>query len=114
VGKFKAGDRVAVYGLDNNLEPVRIISTVTEVLPNGQLYLDEASSVAPKLYDFSMAHPKQCRKLKKRPRRRVWINSYPDGSLGNTNMSLEDARLMGGAYGVPTEFLEVTKGAGRG
>ena len=61
--KFKVGDRVAVYGLERNLEPIRIVSTVTDILSNGHLYLDEATSVSPTLYDFSMAHPKQCRKL---------------------------------------------------
>jgi hypothetical protein len=82
---FQVGDRVAVYGLDGNCELVRIKTTITGLPANGQLYLDEKDTVKTTVprYDFSMAHPKQCRRLVKKPRRRVWVNQYTEGVYGS-------------------------------
>lgn len=60
---FKAGDKVAVYGLNNHLEPVRVVSTVIKV-EDGMVHLDEKTSYRAPDYDFSLAHPKQCRKIR--------------------------------------------------
>jgi hypothetical protein len=75
MSKFKIGDRVAVYVLDRHLENRRVIATVTQVLPNGQLYTDQEDT---KDFDVSMVHPKHCRLLKpKKKPRSVWIYNGP-------------------------------------
>jgi hypothetical protein len=78
--KFKAGDRIAVYGLDGNFNPVRVVTTVTDVLDEGILYTDEDTSVKRPDYDFSIVHPKQCRKIK--GPRSVWLYR---GTLNDPN-----------------------------
>ncbi len=68
---FKVGDRVAVYGLDRNLENARVTATITQILDSGQVYTDRENLYP---FDATMVHPKQCRKLKHKPKpRRVWI-----------------------------------------
>ncbi len=62
--KFKVGDRVAVYDGD------RIVGVIGAIHKEGGLLvcLDEAYGGA-KSY-----HPKQCRRLVKKQRRRVWLS----------------------------------------
>ncbi len=112
---FQVGDRVVVYGVlgIHPCDPSEVLYANSGY--RGQVTSRfEANPVTVRLDGYGIIpaghlveiHPKQCRRLKK-ARRRVWINSYPDGSLGNTNMSLEGAQLMCGTSGVPTEFVEV-------
>lgn len=62
--KFKVGDRVVKY--DSNLKPSK--GTVVKIYEDGCLSLDIGAEEI-RLF----AHPKQCRLLIKKPRRRVWI-----------------------------------------
>lgn len=64
--KFKVGDRVAVY---YPRCPIRNHAEITEVYPDGSLLVK---------YDYDLtyrfaAHPKQCRRLVKKERRKIWI-----------------------------------------
>jgi hypothetical protein len=116
---FQVGDRVAVYGLDGNCELVRIKTTITGFASSGQLYLDEKDTVrltVPK-YDFSVAHPKQCRRLVKKVRRRIWIEPYVLTSMarsqsegwkycGLDSVGIQPNEVYPGAV----EFVEVRKG----
>lgn len=96
--KFEIGQRVAVYFWDR-----RCTGEVISVLPNGSLEvkLDSYSS-------GTSVHPKQCRRLVKKPRRRVWIKwqTMPKTlePLGNVFVSRLDRSENGWV-----EFAEVRK-----
>jgi hypothetical protein len=66
---FTVGDRVAVY-----ISGQRMTGTVHEELEFGNLKV-RCDIGAP--FGYPIVHPKQCRKLKKKARRRVWI--HPEG-----------------------------------
>jgi hypothetical protein len=74
--KFKEGDRVAAYGTDANGDPVVVRAEVVSLNADGTLGL-RGDTYKDELYDFSCVHPKQCRRLVKRERRRVWC--FDDG-----------------------------------
>lgn len=61
--KFKVGDRVAVYG------PERDVGTISEVNGRGFVRMDPDDNN----FDTNWFHPKQCRRLVKKERRRVWV-----------------------------------------
>lgn len=65
--KFKPGDRVAVY-----LGKGRITGVVTRINEGDILTVEELKPLG--FGEAIAAHPKQCRKLKPRERRRVWIS----------------------------------------
>jgi hypothetical protein len=71
MSKFQVGDRVAVYGLAGDLTSIRVAATVTDINPDGTLSLneDDAFKRGYDGYDFTMVHPKQCRKLKKKEKK---------------------------------------------
>jgi hypothetical protein len=63
--KFKVGDRVAYY-----LSSHRRTGKVLSVHANASLQVDE-DNASPR-WEYNV-HPKQCRKLVKKPRRKVFI-----------------------------------------
>lgn len=75
--KFKVGDIVAVYGISPNLEPFRLVATLTAIDESGYVYTDESKHPPRRAGDpdISMVHIKQCRKLKKTKRRRIIIKA---------------------------------------
>jgi hypothetical protein len=72
MSKFKVGDRIAVRGVDGNLNPIRIETTVREVDEKGLIHTDDRDTflAGPFGYDLTLVHPIQCRKLK-RPKKVV-------------------------------------------
>lgn len=110
MNKFKVGDKVAIYGCDENGNAIRIVSRVTGDLGNGIYYTDEDTSHLIGHYDLSMVHEKQCRKIVTvKGKRRVYI----------CERHLKDTFLKGGSnlFHVTTkhsapddvEFVEVRK-----
>lgn len=79
--KFKVGEKVAVYTGTESPERLKIaIRSVGRVVGdwNDELIRVEISNGGP-TFGF---HPKQCRRLVKKPRRRVWIDKgFLDGKL---------------------------------
>lgn len=67
--QFKVGDRVRIYGFHIDDAGHVMDRTIDEVCDNGLLGTDGGEYV----------HPKQCRRLVKRERRRVWVNVYGGG-----------------------------------
>lgn len=113
MSKFHVGDRVAVYGpawspghegrmVSHKAEVVAVIDACT-------LHIRPADG---KLY---FVHPKQCRRLKKRERRRVWVGQIrvitPKQDLRFMEARFtEPSDYEGTADGKPwIEFIEVRK-----
>lgn len=106
MSKFKVGDRVAVYNSDLDM-PMRIITTL--------IILDQETGRFQIQYNknYYWVHPNQCRRLKKKERRRIWIyptivdeilSDHPKESGYRTmvfNAPREDVGLI--------EFIEVRK-----
>jgi hypothetical protein len=59
------GDKVAVYGIDNNFQPIRVVSEVEHIYDDGAIGLEHATAFKEKEYDFTIVHAKQCRRLGK-------------------------------------------------
>lgn len=96
--KFKAGDRVAVYdGAD------RAVGRVSAIFSSANYLLVALDSDQPPRLRGKRWHPKQCRKLVKRERRRVWLMR---GQLeqGYGVIAAEYFQPEGNAY---AEFVEV-------
>lgn len=66
--KFKVGDKVVVYGILDKSIPERAIAEIKSIHDDGNLRLVFRNG------SFSMsAFPQQCRRLVKKPRRKLWI-----------------------------------------
>lgn len=102
--KFKVGDKVAVYDRTYNL--ARGVGKVVEIDDH------PATGVrvrVPNYQDFWF-HPKQCRRLVKKERRRMWVRFDQHGTVlststrfpsGNPDYSMLNSELV--------EFVEVKK-----
>ena len=108
MSKPKAWDLVAHYS-----EHGRTVHKVLSVRPDGKLDLKSNLGSS---YDSFIAHPKQCRRLIKKPKRRVWIQQNAINVLERT--SGIHATSLGGSFlgdilTVPfegaIEFIEVRK-----
>jgi hypothetical protein len=96
---FQVGDRVRVYGIVVRMfgagEAIKKVATVTSV-DDELLILDDGG-------DAFYAHPKQCRRLVKKERRRYWLNpnisAHYDGTFWIDNKPHEGW----------IEFVEVKK-----
>lgn len=106
---FKVGDRVAVYGATqtgySGVVFERKTGTIKEIEPARGAWFNVLLDGAKQTYTF---HPKQCRLVKKKERRRMWISE----------MHLEHHLKVGDptyAYSYPdlvtepVEFVEVRK-----
>lgn len=91
---FKVGDRVRVYiGLDEPLE-----GKILEIgQTTGHLRLEE---------HFGFYHPKQCRRLIKKKRRRVWLMYTHESDLMSAYGKKPPACPAGSSF---SEFIEVKK-----
>ncbi len=78
---FKPGDRIHVYGFDSEDASKVLTRKVVSIGLNGLLETDAGEYV----------HPRQCRKLVKKPRREWWLSLYDDGS-GSAFPTLSDAK----------------------
>lgn len=86
MSKFKVGDRVAVY--DNGHRQVGVVGQIGDTTGSKNIRVDAVKSQLHSPWKFSWFHPKQCRRLIKRERRRVFIqekdvpnneqSDYPD------------------------------------
>lgn len=88
--KFEKGERCAVYGSvkDNHRNILYLRGArceVVEVIASDELLVKADVDG----WKYSV-HPKQCRRLKRRERRRVWINFHEDGRH-HVHMSKESA-----------------------
>lgn len=110
MSKFKAGDRVRVYGYLGQKHPVSasvttvhtdelIVNIDVQIRPG--VFLDGPDAVCVSV------SPKQCRRLIKKPKRRVWINvkDLPGGTSGHAHY------LINKPHNQPQyiEFVEVKK-----
>jgi hypothetical protein len=98
MSRFKSGDRVAIYSGTK-----RWTGTVEQCSADDMLLrvaLHPSGTV-------TGAHPKQCRKLVKKYRRRVWLHCYEDGRVEHA------LKLHTPTCGVPCtfcrEFVEVKR-----
>lgn len=119
--KFKIGDRVAVYGFRpteiGTACSGRIVysrkdrGTVSTITADDELVVDfDGGTVAE-------VHPKQCRLLKKKPLRRIWVPKR--GQFLRMNIEKSADELLDYLEVVPatrrwfTEFVEVRRPAPR-
>lgn len=72
---FKIGDRIRIYGVDKNLNPASTCATIANFTDKGLIIVAEKDEAKCKvmLWDFTLPHPKQCRKVKKKEPRRIWV-----------------------------------------
>lgn len=104
--KFAVGDRVRVYGwFGSTADPCLSDTpcTIERIDDSGHLY------VRPKKWNKQViVHPKQCRKLIKKERRRVWIAREGLASIpacSTRNISVSDHVR----FSDDIEFIEVVK-----
>lgn len=117
---LKVGDRVVVY--DDGRRLVGRIVQIGDSTGSTNIRVDGVRSQQCKSWGFGWFHPKQLRRLKKRPLRRVWIpkdaitqaegcesNCIIAGEGGPWNVRLKEPE----ARNIPsgwTEFVEVKRG----
>lgn len=70
MSKFNVGDKIRMYGAGSEGRSFRAPATIEKIV-DGMIYTTTGV----------WCHPKQCRRLVKRKRRSVWIESHHDGSL---------------------------------
>lgn len=103
MSEFKVGDRVRVYGFGDSPEQKPQKGTIETVCENGWLWVQEDQSE-----DELRCHSKQCRRLKKKERTRIWIplSDVPSGPgvtvMGATIHSVDPHTNY-------LEFIEVKK-----
>jgi hypothetical protein len=95
--KFSVGERVVVYYINEKDKGI-----VSGILDNNLLKIMVDT---PNGFRFVTAHPKQCRRLKKRePRRRVWVRFYESGHADSVMSGSPDKEFFEWH-----EFIEVRK-----
>jgi len=100
MSELKPGDRVAVYW------GKRCVGTVEMIRNDGLLQISvENGSTS----DTWIAHPKQCRKLVKKERRRVWFEKVDIGQNHWNGYSNEKEIWESLKPGERVEFIEVRK-----
>lgn len=108
VSNFKRGDRVSVVGGICNTEEDECLETdiykVSRVREDGAVILTDEDGERL----VGMAHPRQCRRLVKRERRRVWVR------WAENELSIDDVSGPKFLDGVPVEFVEVKAKRGKG
>lgn len=86
MSKFKVGTRVSMYHGEE-----RETGTIKQINENGSLYI-QVDGQDPR--DESLYHQKQCRLLKKKERRRFWINTcslkYINHRAFNSKLAADD------------------------
>lgn len=105
---LQVGDRIAVYGIDGNGAPIRKTATIESFTKEGAVYVTDPESlhkVGPAGYDLTMPHPKSCRRLVKKPRRRVWVKMPTDFHPQHLTNGMVSVVPVAGW----SEFVEVRK-----
>lgn len=102
--KYKEGDRVKVYATLNG-SVAETKGTFTRFRPDGMMYVNLDGRRGE-----IVAHPKQCRRLVKKQRRRVWIresvlNEYFQGGDKWSDVAISGERLEED----DVEFIEARK-----
>lgn len=109
---FKVGDRVRVFGIIKSLAAGEVIGCVGE---HNDMFVVDANA-SPEYVRVQcdsgvkyLAHPKQCRRLVKKQRRRVCIRYGPDGEWAWLFKNQQEAVLSLEQYpgSKIAEFLEV-------
>lgn len=105
--EFKVGDRVRVYGWFGGKDDPSLADQACEVIDVEGTRL----VVRPKHWTKNViAHAKQCRRLVKKERRRVWLKPNPGGYNAYYHWEMK-AELCLSETPIPewTEFIEVKK-----
>lgn len=115
--EFKSGDRVIIYGGAmkewDNLEFVACDGargTVTH-FNGGNMYVRDVDGAGGNI----VVHPKQCRRLKKKTRRTVWIKKagldeiFLNQQRGHASMLVFRLEPASESYGESVEFREVIR-----
>lgn len=105
--KYKVGDRVAVYGTVpcelnkySNAYKRGAKATVTNVHADDEIEVET-------IYGKTVCHPKQCRRLKKKERRRVWV--FPPHLESDSPHMVAANGPVYSDEGAWIEFVEVKK-----
>lgn len=98
MSNFKVGEMLAYY--TGNM---RFVLKLSRIDDDGILHFYAEHNPG---YVNSMAHPKQCRRLVKKPRRRVWAQLNSDGIYSNLGELLVNGCIQNGER---IEFIEVRK-----
>lgn len=73
--EFKVGDRVRVYGARYNGTVEPFVATIEHIYQNGSIKVSSDNIM------YCEIHPKQCRHLVKKERRRIWVKFHPQGQI---------------------------------
>jgi hypothetical protein len=108
---LKVGDRVRVYGTDRNCEPTSAVGTIVGFAPNGCPYFAEHEVSKKGQCDLTMPHPKQCRRLRVKKRRRLYA-AIPDYGVNVVSACFDRDFAVGRFHpgDAIVEFVEVRKG----
>lgn len=104
---FEKGERVTVYSTCYGA-PLVTKGTI-EAIAQGLLNVrfDAKSEIG---NTGCWAHPRQCRRLIKKPRRRVWVNFYACGdAFMYASMDVAMKAAVAGPSEVAVEFIEVRR-----
>jgi hypothetical protein len=105
---FQVGDRVAVYGHERG--KLRQCGTVEGMKGEEPISFPDTIKVRIHPGCALYCHPKQCRRLVKKPRRRVWIE---ESELGKSNhdvwVQFDAGQLQVRAGEKLVEFIEVRR-----
>ena len=106
--RFKVGDRVRVFGgsiyaLEGRAPSETGYKGTVKYIQDGWLSVELDNPN--KSNDQYLFHPKQCRKLKKKARRRIWLPSSHLERVLDAGCGLID--IYNKAYESCTEFVEV-------
>ena len=110
MSKFKVGDRVAVYGNTGNKGPNFTYARGQRGVVEDIVSEDEEINV--RLDEWTGdrivgVHPKQCRKLKPKKQREIWVTIY-EGNYAciHNNETQAKVEARAGALEVATRFVE--------
>lgn len=102
--EFKIGDRVRVYGATYAYQCA--VGAVTVINADGTLHVATGLRSQPLI---ESAHPKQCRKLIKRPRRRAWLLFRKETMVSLAHTCNKPSPEWASVDQTIIEFIEVKK-----
>lgn len=117
---LKVGDRVAVYGAGDArfiyFGSDRLIGNIRSTQETGtvKIEIENLSSQDTEGHNAVIkVHSKQCRRLVKKERRRIWVKKtavdYVMADGKHTSGTISKSKLDAAHYGTMVEFIEVRK-----
>lgn len=106
---FEVGERVAVYGHRALAFGVRVVGLIEAMDQDERRMYPTGVKVRDEKYSGQayFAHPKQCRRLVKKERRRAWLSARALRDFPGRRIT---ADLGGPGWDDSIEFIEVRKG----